>query len=152
MPETPNFGYLDKLYRNTGSHGTPTWVEISAVKDLNFTIEPSEIDDSDRGSPWMKFGNGQINAGITFQLNYRNGNPDHAVLVAAAIAGTVIEFAAMDQNIANSGAEGLRMFAKVLGYNGNQALADSTSFDVTLKPAYQEDPADTVVDPDWLII
>jgi hypothetical protein len=39
-----------KLYRNTGSFGTPAWNEIPNVKDLAKNFETSEADVTTRGN------------------------------------------------------------------------------------------------------
>ena len=43
-------GLKAKLYRNTGSYGSPTWNEVKNVKDVTLTIEKGEADVSTRGN------------------------------------------------------------------------------------------------------
>lgn len=145
-------GFLCKLYRNTGTNASPTWSLISAVRDLDVPQSRSEINMSDRGSKYEKFDVGQITAGITFELTYRNGDTDHAALRAAfeAEAGTAIEYAAMDGAIATSGKQGLRAFCKVTQFDHAQPLADGVKVSVTLKPCFHDESG--VVDPSWYTV
>ena len=39
-----------KLYRNNGSHASPTWIEVKEVRDLDIKFSPDKFDDSDRSS------------------------------------------------------------------------------------------------------
>jgi len=39
-----------KLYRNTGTYDTPTWVEMTNVKDLTLNLESGEADVTTRAN------------------------------------------------------------------------------------------------------
>jgi hypothetical protein len=43
-------GLEAKLYRNTGTSGSPTWTEMTNVKDLTLNLEASEADVTTRGN------------------------------------------------------------------------------------------------------
>ena len=43
-------GLHAKLYRNTGSGGTPAWNEITNVRDVTLNLETGEADVSTRGN------------------------------------------------------------------------------------------------------
>ena len=47
---TIKLGMEAKLYRNTGTYATPTWVEMLNVKDLTLNLEASEADVTTRGN------------------------------------------------------------------------------------------------------
>ena len=44
-------GINGKLYQNTGAYGSPTWVEITNVRDLTLNMDAAEADATTPGSP-----------------------------------------------------------------------------------------------------
>ena len=63
-----------KLYRNTASYATPTWVEIEEAKDVTRTMSTDQVEEGDRSSPFKKYDDGLIDWEISFNMTYRNGN------------------------------------------------------------------------------
>lgn len=151
MPETSKAGFSWKLYRNTGTHASPTWTLITRTRDLTINIGAEDIDDSTRASRFKKSLAGMVELGISGQFKYNAGNADHTYLIAAMLAGTVFEVACVDGAIATSGTQGLRMFAVLTQYNLSLPLSDNTLVDIELKPAFKEEAA-AEVDPDWYVV
>lgn len=151
MPETPRIGQECKLYRNTGTNATPTWSEVTGVRDLSLPLAADKVDISDRGSRFKKETGGMIESAISFQLTYRNGNADHAALRAAMLNKTAIEFAVMSGDITTSGEEGLRSFCEVFTFNHEQPLSDGVTVDVEIAPTYAEE-SDVVIHPSWYTV
>ena len=141
-------GRKGKLYRNTGTHAAPVLVEIPEARDVDFPMAPDKIDDSDRGSDFKKYTDGQIDLAINAKLTYRNGNANCTAIRNALLNGTIIEFFALDGPSDVTGSEGIRFFGKVFTNNMNQPLTDGQTVDIEIAPAYYEE-ASAVVQPSW---
>jgi hypothetical protein len=48
-----------------------------------------------------------------------------------------------------SKAQGPRAYCEVFGLDWAQDLEDGSLYEVTIAPTYKEDPAGTIVTPDW---
>lgn len=141
-------GRKGKLYRNTGTNAVPVLVEITEARDVDFPMASDKIDDSDRGSDFKKYTDGQIDLAINAKLTYRNGNANCTALRNAVLAGTVIEFFALDGSSAVTGSAGVRFFGKVFSNNMQQPLSDGQTVDIEIAPAYHEESS-VVVQPSW---
>ena len=45
-------GLEAKLYRNTGTYESPSWSEMTNVRDLTLNVEKGEADVTTRGATW----------------------------------------------------------------------------------------------------
>ena len=152
MPEATKTGSDGKLYRNTGTHASATWVEIDEAQDVSIPWAVDKAETSDRGSRFKKYEHGMIETGINFGFNYRSGNANFTALLALATPPvSAVQFAAMDGAIATSGSQGVRFFGKAFGANMEQPLADGMKIDFEIAPAYAEESS-AVVDPDWYVV
>ena len=128
-------GFDGKLYRNTGSYGTPTWNEITEVRDCGWTIEADSHEVGSRASRKKLYKPGRVDFGFEFSLSYDSTVDDEDALFDAAVAGTEIEFAMMDGAIATSANKGVRMDACVLSWNRSEPLdGPMENNGITLKP------------------
>ena len=140
-------GIEGKLYRNTGSYETPTWVEIDNVADLNLTLEKTEADATIRAGKGWRMTKGAIKeAGVEFQMIWDPTDTNVQALLAGWMAGTAIEFAVMDGDIATAGSEGLRATMEVLKFSRGEGKEDGMMIDVAIKPTY------AAQEPEWLVI
>lgn len=149
----PKTGYNMKLYRNTGTFASPTWVEIAEVGDVNlsdFTRQMAEL--KRRGKQFTKNLASLINSiVITFKLPFGLGASTYTYLRTAFLAGTAFEVAIMSGDITTPGEEGLRCPILLEQFPWNQALEEASGHDVQLKIAYMVSGG-SEVDPVWLVI
>ena len=139
-------GKKGKLNRNTGTNASPVWVEVKEARDVDITRAADQVEESDRGSNYKKYDDGLIDLGISFNMTYRNGNANCQALITAMHAGTSIEYAAMDGDIATSGSTGPRFFGKVFQVNKSEPLTDGQTLQLEIKPTYHEE-ASVVIEP-----
>lgn len=126
-----------KLYRNTGSYGTPTWNEIPNVKDLGLDLETSEADVTTRGNNGWEAVVAALNrGGINFQMVYDTADPDFVALRDAYLNKTTTEFAVMDGDITVSGKQGLRATCMMVTFSMTENLEEAVMVDVAIKPTY----------------
>jgi hypothetical protein len=139
-------GKTAKLYRNTATNASPTWVEVPEIRDLDLPMQADQVDDSDRCSNFKKYSQCLVDLGISGNMTYRNGNANCEAIRDALLAGTVIEWAAMDGDITASGTTGIRFFGLVFSADRGQPLTDSMTVALEIKPTYHEESA-TVIEP-----
>ncbi len=128
-------GFDGKLYRNTGTYGTPVWNEVKAVRDLRAPVEVAEHDVSSRKSRLKISLPGLVALGVEFDMVHDKAEDDYTVLRDASMNGTLLEYAVMDENIATSGSDGWRMTCGLYGFGRNEPLEGGMTHDVVLKPA-----------------
>ena len=150
----PKTGHSMKLYRNTGTIVSPTWVELTEVGDVS-------IPDMSRGMAELKRRASDFTKNIAsliqsiaieFRLWHGMDATNFDALQAAFFAGTVEQWAIMNGDIAVSGTEGLTMPVLIEQFPWDQPLEDVSGHDVRVVAAYMEDANSTEVDPAWLVV
>jgi hypothetical protein len=138
-----------KLYYNSATHATPTWVEITNAMDVNVPLSKGQGDISTRASGWRKKGAGLKEASIEFgYLHHRGADTVFDALLDSYVNDTPIELAAMDDDITLTGAQGLRAFMIAFDMSQGQALEEGIKYDFSFEPT-QFDESGSVVEPDW---
>lgn len=129
-------GFDGKLYRNTGSYGTPSWNEITEVRDCGWTIDVDAHEVGSRAGRTKKYLPGRVDVAFEFGLSYDSTVDDEDALFDAALAGTNIEFAMMDGSISTTANKGIRMDAAVYSWNRSEPLdGGMENPGITIKPA-----------------
>lgn len=136
-PTAPILGFNGKLYRNTGTYGTPTWNEIPNVGDVEMTLEASEADISVRaGGGFEQVVAGLIKFEASWKSVYDPADEDQTALRTAFFARTPIEFAIMDQAVGTAGSQGIRATCMVMKMTRIEALGEAMMVDVSIRPTY----------------
>ena len=149
LTEAPVVGKDCKLYLNSGTHATPTWVELKSAINVSANLGKGEADVSARYSGWKLTKGALKELEITFNYRHKQGaDTVFDTLLAAYINDTNIEFAVMDADITESGAQGPRAFCQVLSMNLTQELENAAEYEFTLKPTYHQESG-ALVEPDW---
>ncbi len=134
-----------KLYRNTGDYATPTWVELTNVRDLTLSLEKGEADVTTRANNKWRATVGTLKEGsIEFEMVWDPQDAGFTVIRSAWFNDTSIEFAVMDGNIATAGSQGLRATMQVLSFSRSEPLEEAMTVSVTIKPTYAEHA------PEWM--
>ena len=96
-----------KLYRNTGTYGSPTWVEMTNVKDLTLNLEAGEADVTTRGNAgWRATLAALKDASIEFEMVWDTADAAFTAIKDAFFGGTSVEFAVMDGDVATPARRG----------------------------------------------
>lgn len=141
-----------KLYYNSATHATPTWVEIPDAMDLSVPMTKAEADVSSRSSIYKMFMGGQLEVGIEFGYLHNAGSDSiHTVLLAAYNADTPKEFAALDGGSGTPGSKGLRAYCLIFDHSQDQNLDEGLKHNMTLK-ATRFIESSAVVSPDQYVI
>ena len=134
-----------KLYRNTGSYGSPTWNEMPNCKDVTLNLEAGEADVTTRGNNgWRATVATLKDASIEFEMVWDSADLDFEAIRDAFLNKTAIELAVMDGDITVVGNQGLRASCMVTNFTRNEPLEEAISVSVTVKPTYATNA------PSWL--
>ena len=144
---TTRVGHEQKLYYNTGTNASPTWVLVKRAIDVSVPFAKGRADVSRRESKWKKERGAQIELGLEFGYLYRTGTDTvWAALLDSALNGTPIEFAVMDGLIATSGSRGWRAYYEVMDFPTEENLVDSKKYNVTCAHTDKEESS-TLIEP-----
>lgn len=145
-------GHDLKLYYNTGTHASPTWVEITQVEDVmvdEFRYDQAEL--KRRSTRFVLFLNTVLRAGFSFKLFHGVGITIYDDLRDAFLNRTPTEFYIADGAAATAGTEGLRIFCQLTDFPWDQPLTEVSAHQVKARPTYVEESGSEVL-PDWYTI
>lgn len=126
-----------KLYRNSGSYASPTWLEIENVKDLSYTSEAQEADLTTRANNGYTATVATLKSiSVNFGMVYDPDDVDYAALETAYDAKDVIEIAICDGPIGTTGTKGIRLSTQIFSFGQDQALTEGVTVPVTMKTTY----------------
>lgn len=129
-----------KLFYNTATYASPTWSEITNVKDLTLSLEKDEIDVTTRASSGFKeFVDGLIDATIEWGMVWDTSDAAFTAIRTAFFAKTAVEFLVLD-GAATTG-QGLRATCMIKSFTRNEALAEALMVDVSARPVKNSDAA-----------
>ena len=138
MANKKRLGGECKLYRNSGTYGSPTWNEITEIEDLSLPMTKGAGEFKTRGSKWLKKKGGKIEAGIEWKHYYDPGDDDFPVLRDAFLNGTTVDLACVDGPIATTGTAGLRAVMEVLEFPIDEPLEDGASVAIKVAPTIDD--------------
>jgi hypothetical protein len=137
-----------RLYRNTGSYASPTWVEVARIRDNSLYLTKGETDVSTRASVgWRERLATLKDASATFTLLPAPSGTDNdfVAIKDSFINDTAIEFLILDGPLATVGSQGLRATCQVFSCTRSEALEEAIAYEVNLMPT----PAENA--PSWYV-
>lgn len=126
-------GINDKLYRNTGNFGTPTWVELDGVSDVKVNSSWDTADGSTRRGRVKMMEATQQNLTLDAKLLV-DGGTDYVALAAAYWARSTIDVMCLDGGNTTNGSEGVRFESLITKFDEDQGLGSINFRDVTFTP------------------
>lgn len=124
-----------KIYRNTGTYGSPTWDLVANVKDLTLNLDKDEVDVTTRASNGFKeFVDGLIDASIEFQMLWDTSDADFTAIQGAFFNKTAIEFLILDGASNVAGSQGLRATCMIKSFSRSETLGEALMVDVSIRP------------------
>lgn len=135
VTQTHVMGKDAKLLRNTGTYASPVWDTIDNCRDLTLGDAMTEVDVSARdGGGFEMTDVGLQKLELSFQMIGDYGDADFVALQTAYYARSVVLCATASKAPATSGAQYVKMAAKVTKFEKSEELDGVTMFDVTIKP------------------
>jgi hypothetical protein len=131
------------LYRNTGTHGSPTLVKVDNVKDVTLNLEKNSADVTTRGNNgWRAMVGVLKDATIDFAMVWNTSDANFAAIrdafLASDLAGQTIEFFVMSADVDLADSEGLRASFMVEKFSKKEPLEDAQGVDVTIRPTFSD--------------
>ena len=135
-----------KLYYNTGSYATPTWTEITIVKDVEITAEMDETDNTTRAEGGAKASEPTL-LGIEVSGLIRHDDEDAAFLVMdnAFWQRTAKEYLVHNGATSSENSRGIRSYMKIFNWSESQANDAVLHRAFTLKPTISPVAAETMI-------
>lgn len=137
-----------KLYRNTGSYGSPVWNEITVAKEVTVSLSTGEADVTTRGNNgWRATIPTLKELSIDFILVFDSADTsDFDAVQTAFLNGTSLDLAALSGSVLLAGSQGPRAVCSVINFSRAEPLEDAIVYNVTAKPAYSANP------PTWFTV
>ena len=136
------FGLDAKLYYCVaGIGGTPTWSEMSNVKNVTLNLQKGEADVTTRANNGWKATAGTLKEGsIEFEMVWDTADAGFTAIKNAWFNNTLIGLAAMDGPVATTGSQGLWADCAIIDFSRDEPLEDALTVKVTAKPTYSATP------------
>lgn len=129
-----------KLYYNSGSYASPTWVLIERAVDVTLVLEAGEAEISSRVSEFELFGHSLKKLQIDFAHFWKTDITAFMAIYDAWWNETPLEFLCLDGLATTAGKKGVRATMLPMKVPLNQALKDKVKVDITLKPTDADNP------------
>jgi len=137
-------GLNAKAYRNTGTYASPTWSEVTNIRDLTLNLEKAEADVTTRASNGWRNEIGTLkNAGVEFEMVYEPSDTNFAAIQEAFLNDTLVDMIFLSGDIEEADNEGLRAEFSVNNFSRSEPLEDALKNSVSLKPG------NPLVAPTW---
>jgi hypothetical protein len=142
------YSFNAKLYYCVaGISETPTWTELSIVKDVTLSLKPDETDVTTRANAGFKAAMPTLmDSNIEFEMPWDTDNTGFKALLTAFNSRTVIGIACMDADITAAGSQGRVADMAIMDFTRSEKLSDVITAKVTLKPGY------SVNAPQWKVV
>lgn len=120
-----------------GIGGTPTWTELTNVKNVTLNLQKGEADVTTRANNGWRATAGTLKEGsIEFEMVWDTVDAGFTAIQNAYFNNTLIGIAAMDGAIATAGSQGLWADCAIMDFSREEPLEDALSVKVTAKPTY----------------
>jgi hypothetical protein len=130
-----------------GIGGTPTWTELTNVKNVTLNLQKGEADVSTRANNGWKATAATLKEGsIEFEMVWDTTDAGFTAIKDAWFNNTKIGFAVMDGGITVAGSQGLWADCAVIDFTRDEPLEDALTVKVTAKPTYSNNA------PQWKTI
>lgn len=130
-----------KVYRNTNTYNSPTWIEVDIVRDATLNVSHKEWDASFRGGGgWEAMVATLKSASIDIDVLHQTQDAGYVALRQAWVTKDPIELLVMDGSKDVSGNEGLRATFQVFDFTSPQPLADGQTNKFSVKPTLAANP------------
>lgn len=136
-PTAPIMGFNGKLYYNSASYASPTWVLIDNVGDVKMTDEMTETEIGLRVMSGFSITvNGMRKLGWEWSMLYDPADTEQTALRSAYAARTATEFLILDQANGTAGSAGIRVLCLVTKFPRQEEIDKAMMVDVAIKPTY----------------
>lgn len=135
-----------KLYYNSATFGSPTWVEITRISKLKGGLKWGRAQNATRGSTVNR--GGKTVGDLSFDFTIEQDLTDAGILLvwAACISGsTTIDLLILNASNTTNGARGFRGEFDLNSLDDDQAIENVLTWDVHAEPAASANALQTAV-------
>lgn len=140
-----------KLYYNTGTDASPTWVLVEIVGDVTVPLSLSTAEIKLRASSWDLGLPARHSAGFEFFLANDIDGTEWEALRGYFFSKTVVQYASTNGAIAASGVEYFSAFAHFEDFPWDQPLSEVSSHACKLALSYQVESG-SLIEPSWNVV
>jgi hypothetical protein len=131
------FSFAGKLYRNSGTYQSPTWVLVDNVGTIDVTLAPDKTELPLRKmGGWKAFVPGLFDYMLAFKMLYDLADASQSALRTAFFSRAGIEFLILDQAYTVAGAYGIRATMGIFKFPRTEEIEGAMMVDVELAPTY----------------
>lgn len=141
-------GTDNKLYYNSATNASPTWVLICIVGDVNLNLGGSNAEIKTRCSVWDMGLPARLTAELTYNLLGHIGNSVWEALRGYYFGRTSKQIAVANAAIATVGTQYFKAFMHFTAFPIGQNLEDANGGEATMVPSYVEESS-ALVEPSW---
>lgn len=127
-------GQSHKLFRNTGTAGSPTWDEITAVADVELSATADASESSTRASRIRSYVAGMLDFSVTATMILVATEADYTAIRTAFFNGTALDLAIADGPIATTGTRYFRSGFVVTSFSQSEPLNGTVTLSVEFRP------------------
>lgn len=138
-----------KLYYNSGTTASPTWVLICQVGDVTIDFNRSLAEVDLRCSQWLLNLAGKMSGMFNFSLANNFGNTVYDALRVIAFSGVPVQLASADGAIATVGTEYFKAYVVFSQFPWAQPTQEMSSHDAQAGLAWVEESGN-LVEPSWV--
>lgn len=130
----PKIGIKCKLYYNSATYASPTWVELTLVRDCQVNFGWDEGEGTTRASRVKMFANTVANLEITGSIRTEVADTGYLKLRDAAISDLSVDIMVLNDALTVNDTDGFRFDAKVGNWAEAQGPGDVAYKQFALKP------------------
>lgn len=135
---TIKLGMDAKLYYCVAGIGaTPTWTELTNVKNVTLNLQKGESDVTTRANNGWKASATTLKEGsVEFEMIWNTGDAGFTAVQTAWMNNTLIGLAVMDGGVAVVGSQGLWADCNIINFTRDEPLEEALTVKVTAKPGF----------------
>jgi len=120
-----------------GAGGTPSWTEVTNVKDLTLNLEKGEADVTTRGNNGWRATIGTLkDASVEWEMVWDTEDDGFEAIKNAYMDNLPIGLAVLDRPVTDLEAEGLIADFSIVSFSRSEPLEEALTVSVTAKPTY----------------
>jgi hypothetical protein len=137
-------GFRGRLYYNSATYNSPTWVLCDIAKDVSIPLEDDDVELDSRLSDFHMSAGGLRKMGIEWSMIYDPTNTSVKGLVGKMWNRTNVDMLALDGAYTVSGNCGWRMVGALSMANKDEKLTEGQLYTFSLKPTWESTQRDPV--------
>jgi len=130
-------GLTSKVYKNTGTYGSPTWVDQTWVREHSVDLSKGEADATSRANGGWKATVATLKDGAIEVVGvHDNANTNYVAFVTAWHSDTVLDLVLCDGDITTVGTRGIRASFQIFNMSEPAPLEEVLVTTFSLKPTH----------------